>query len=514
MRLDYSDRQTEKELNDLEKRIANLYADAYKSIKVEAEAYFADFESEFAVMQKKHVNGDMSKDEFLNWYHTAVTKGTRYNNLINDFANRITDANKIATTYINDTTPGLYALNANYDAYKISAATGYSFSVYDESTVRRLAMQDEIRLPKTKINDAKDLAYNRQKLNRCVTSGILRGVPVQQIAREFGQATNSGYHSAIRAARTAVTGAQNAGRLDTMYRAKDMGIDVLKEWMATKDNRTRDSHGKLDGERREPEEAFSNKCMMPGDPDGPGAEVWNCRCAMTYILPGINDADPRETYSEWMAKQRPVDSDEDYTSKDVEINFSKLTPKGLAIISETDPHKQMQLIQNYLYEELPEGKSSWSGNVIENPEFHTVAGFYRRTGDIIERNLQNTPIKTRVHEMAHSFTDYSSYSLREAVRNSKLNEGAIELFAREFCERNGIGYRGTYSEYVNAINNIASGLNVDNMTLAKALVTTPYSERYGLLESLINSKDSEAPGTKAKLERDMLTLWGKHQKKK
>lgn len=54
--------------------------------------------------------------------------------------------------------------------------------------------------------------------------------------------------SAIRTARTAVTGAQNAGRLDSYYAAEKMGIKCRKQWMATLDGRTRHSHAMLDGE--------------------------------------------------------------------------------------------------------------------------------------------------------------------------------------------------------------------------------------------------------------------------
>jgi hypothetical protein len=43
------------------------------------------------------------------------------------------------------------------------------------------------------------------------------------------------------------TDAENKARLDGMYRAEDMGNSITKIWMATLDNRTRDSHAKLDG---------------------------------------------------------------------------------------------------------------------------------------------------------------------------------------------------------------------------------------------------------------------------
>lgn len=52
----------------------------------------------------------------------------------------------------------------------------------------------------------------------------------------------------------------------------------MKQWDATLDGRTRDSHRRVDGEIRELDEKFSNGLMFPGDPSGGAAEVVNCRC--------------------------------------------------------------------------------------------------------------------------------------------------------------------------------------------------------------------------------------------
>jgi len=56
-----------------------------------------------------------------------------------------------------------------------------------------------------------------------------------------------------------------------------------KVWIATNDNATRDSHRKVNNEEVEYNKPFSNGLMFPGDPNGPGAEVINCRCAFAAI---------------------------------------------------------------------------------------------------------------------------------------------------------------------------------------------------------------------------------------
>lgn len=123
--------------------------------------------------------------------------------------------------------------------------------------------------------------------------------------------------SAIRTARTAITGAQNAGRMDCYAEAKKIGIQLKKQWQATLDNRTRHSHAMLDGVQVENEEKFPNGCRFPGDQQGAPAEIYNCRCTLISKLDGVNTSNaqrraqnpvtgeweliPDMTYKEWAA---------------------------------------------------------------------------------------------------------------------------------------------------------------------------------------------------------------------
>jgi uncharacterized protein with gpF-like domain len=53
-----------------------------------------------------------------------------------------------------------------------------------------------------------------------------------------------------------------------------------KVWVATADDRTRESHAELDGEEVLVDEPFSNGLMCPADPTGEPEEVYNCRCTI------------------------------------------------------------------------------------------------------------------------------------------------------------------------------------------------------------------------------------------
>jgi hypothetical protein len=102
----------------------------------------------------------------------------------------------------------------------------------------------------------------------------------QQIAQRIAARSNVGYNNAVRIARTEGHRVQVQSGMDACYKAKDKGANVVKQWDAALDKRTRESHAAVDGEIRELDEKFSNGLRFPGDPHGKAAEVVNCRCAL------------------------------------------------------------------------------------------------------------------------------------------------------------------------------------------------------------------------------------------
>lgn len=89
-------------------------------------------------------------------------------------------------------------------------------------------------------------------------------------------------HIAQRIARTEAHTAANKGQDEA---ARESGVDLVKEWGATEDLRTREDHAKADGQIREMDELFDvgdSKLSFPGDPSGPPEQIINCRCVALY----------------------------------------------------------------------------------------------------------------------------------------------------------------------------------------------------------------------------------------
>lgn len=304
---DEAHRLTEKELAALEKRIAKVYREARDELSDAIKIYFERFrerDEEMKVLIGTEINGKVwTEQDYKQWRLNQIGRGERYQDLREKIAERMTKANEVAIAYVNDATSGIYSLNRNYAAYTIERVAGnMGFTLWDESTVRRLIVEEPDLMPyypkKKAIKRGIDLKWGKKQITKSVTSGLLQGKSVGKIATDLqARVSEMNRASAVRAARTAITGAQNAGRMDSYKAASDMGIKVRKRWVATKDGRTRHAHQKLDGQTVEWDEPFTSelgKIRYPGDPRAKPANVYNCRCTMrTVEKPGI-EAEPRK----------------------------------------------------------------------------------------------------------------------------------------------------------------------------------------------------------------------------
>ena len=125
-----------------------------------------------------------------------------------------------------------------------------------------------------------DVSLLKKRITAEVSRSIATGASFADTAKQLAGKTRIGYNNAIRIARTEGHRIQNQATMNVMEQAKDRGADIVKQWDATLDGKTRESHVAVDGEIKELDEKFSNGLRFPGDPSGKAAEVVNCRCAL------------------------------------------------------------------------------------------------------------------------------------------------------------------------------------------------------------------------------------------
>lgn len=330
---DYAHKLTDEKLAELEQRISKIYELAAGELAETVKTYFEKFEKRDAAMQEKLKNGEITEQQYKQWRLAQIGRGKRFEALRDKVAERYTDANATAVAYVNDATPGIYSLNRNYSAYKIEQVSDKAdFTLWDEQTVKRLIAEQPDLMPyyppKRALQRGIDLKYGKQQITASVTSSILQGKSIPRMANDLqSRMQDMSRASAIRTARTAITAAQNAGRLDTYRAAQDMGIKLKKQWLATLDNRTRHAHAMLDGQTVDVDKPFKvdgYELMYPGDSSAPGYLVYNCRCTQVSVLDDVDTSggmrwarDPVTgesvlvkdmTYAEWAGWKRNADT--------------------------------------------------------------------------------------------------------------------------------------------------------------------------------------------------------------
>ena len=291
-------RETDERLKRMEAHLEGMYARASREMAEKSAAYFARFEKIDAKKRKLVDSGKLSEEDYRKWRKNKMLYGVRFADFRRRITHELAAVNETALSYVNGETPEVFALNYNNMGSDITTEVnshfdaGVSFDLVDADTVRILASEDRELLPQKKLDIPKDERWNAQKMQSELLQGIMQGESIPKIARRMENVVGMNKVSAVRNARTMVTGAQNGGRMEGMRRAEGMGIVLKRIWMSAEDGRVRKAHRELDGQTRGMDEAFENaigEIMYPGDPNAHPANVYNCRCTLGTDIIAFRD---------------------------------------------------------------------------------------------------------------------------------------------------------------------------------------------------------------------------------
>ena len=310
--MDKFHKQTDLKLDEMEKYINSIYSRTYKELSKKWVEYLKKAEKKAdsllkAVSTAKTPEEKAKAERQYKAYLRSVTlQNKRYKEMVEQTANRLLAVNETALRYINEQLPEVYVINHNGLAGLIEkdlvkeGVQGVSFTMVDENTIKKLATTNATLLPYKHINGKKDVRWNTKKINAEVLQGILQGESINTISKRLETVQDMNRVSAVRNARTMVTSAENSGRLAVFEEAEERGLKFGKVWLATDDIRVRHAHGKLDGvmveDWREPfktvlwlskDKKQDDTIMYPGDPSAHPANVYNCRCSLSYKYLGV-----------------------------------------------------------------------------------------------------------------------------------------------------------------------------------------------------------------------------------
>jgi Phage Mu protein F like protein len=166
-------------------------------------------------------------------------------------------------------------------------AVGLTSSQEEWVSNYRAKLSDPARIKEALENNLRDKRFDRT-LNSAIKNG--KGLSPEAIDAMVTSYRNRALkYRGDAIGRTEAIRSLNQSQLEAARQAIDAGqVDsqaVTKKWLATKDNRTRDTHQSLNGQEVGINEMFVSKSgarlAYPGDPNAPAAETINCRCTYT-----------------------------------------------------------------------------------------------------------------------------------------------------------------------------------------------------------------------------------------
>lgn len=315
------DNFSEAELTKMEKQLNKIYKEANKDIQAKWDVYMAKAQPKVdkAKAAYEHVmlfgtpeEAAKAGDAYNKAMFNMTLQNGQYKNTVNQITDKLANTNQIVLGYLNDQMPGIYCHSYNMFQNSASKIKGYSFELVDENTIEMMVKNgNKSLLPQKTLNIPKDKKWNTKNINSQVLQSILQGEDIDKISKRLMHVTDMNHNSAVRNARTMVTGASNKGRMDSYTKASNDGVIMKKVWVSHPSERTRDWHADLSGVEAEINEPFTNdygEIMYPGDPEAAPANVYNCRCSIRAHILGFKpmeksvEVESEESVSEYAEK--------------------------------------------------------------------------------------------------------------------------------------------------------------------------------------------------------------------
>lgn len=316
---DWMSRHMDDELEQIEARLSALYANADYEVNREFKKFTDTFKEKDFDMALKMQSGEITQEEYIRWRNVQILQTDMYKSTVDHITEVMVKTDLQAMVVVRGELPTVVAESYNFVqslGWKAADEMGLSmgtFQVYNAKTVEVLIRDNPQLLPY--VNVPIDKQWNKDRINREISQGVVQGESIPKIAERLQKVTAMDENSAIRNARTCMTGAENMGRAQSADDLKEKGMPIDEEWSATHDHRTRDTHLLLDGTLRDEDGYFGvgildTPLRYPADPLGDPSEVYNCRCRLNIRLKGINHSQDGDLYKEFMEKNHPEDYQE------------------------------------------------------------------------------------------------------------------------------------------------------------------------------------------------------------
>ena len=279
---------------------------------------------------------------------------------------------------------------------------------------------------RNRVNENVDLLKTRVRsnLSRGIAQGQSWGDIAVNIASGMSSPMRRALNDSIRIARTEGHRVQQQGFLHAGFEAIKNGADVLKQWDATLDGRTRDAHREVDGTIIKWDEEFDvgGEKMEAPSVGGSARNVCNCRCCLLQRAKWALDEDELETLKE-RADYFELDKSEQFET------FRKNYLKNVKV--ENKPNDYSHMIK--LNESLGSNKNEFH-KLLDNCDNDSIIEIYKTRSEDVSKYkkgrgvydhewnsitwIVNLDKSNKFSTLTHEFGHFMDHNLSSKVKHS------------------------------------------------------------------------------------------------
>ena len=272
--MDKAHKQTDKILEGLEYALKKMYSDRFKELKKEVKEIYAEM--------------DLSKAKTPIERYVLAQKYKRLKKLEENFAVGLNETNKQAVKETNKQLFKVYKKNYAHGLDNLAVLLAITIpNKYEKPETKAEIEKGQPPYNQIAVDNMKDMHDLRKSVNKQVIDGIMQGETVEDLVDRLKDVVEMKLSDITRIARTQTTRLENKGRFDAYKAGAEMGYDLVKQWVAVGDDKTRDAHNHANGQVVDYDKPFivdGEELMYPGDPNGSAGNVINCRCTMVAGL--------------------------------------------------------------------------------------------------------------------------------------------------------------------------------------------------------------------------------------
>jgi SPP1 gp7 family putative phage head morphogenesis protein len=264
-----------------------LIVDTEKRLVTEYKASLKELRSQLAEMYAKYAQGDTLT-------YAEMSKYNRLNALFDNINHEVKKLGQRGVNHLIKLGEDSYEASFYRSAYAIEAGGGAGNMVSIgwgqlSPEVIKASVMNELSGLNISERYKKRTEDQLFRIREQITQSLNMGESYPKMAARIKSELDADATRAMRVARTEGHRNTQAGRLECIDRAENKGVDLVRVWSASLDERTRDAHGALDGQEADAEGYFHSNGAKTKHPGGFGVSELdiNCRCSIRSEIRGF-----------------------------------------------------------------------------------------------------------------------------------------------------------------------------------------------------------------------------------